>query len=62
MSRVHFRALRDTLIFLATNHIPRAAFTHFMGWFSRLEQPWVRAPALYLWRQIEPAEIGRAHV
>lgn len=60
MSRVHFRALRDTLIFLATNHIPRAAFTHFMGWFSRLEQPWVRAPALYLWRRFGGLDLSDA--
>jgi hypothetical protein len=31
--------MTETLNFLLTNRIPRLTFTHFMGWFSRIEQP-----------------------
>ena len=40
---------QERLNFLITNRIPRQSFTLLMGWFSKIEQPWVR-------------EIGRAHV
>jgi phosphatidylserine decarboxylase len=48
--------LREDLNFLLTNRIPRRLATHFMGWFSRLEQPWVREPSLRLWRAF--ADLG----
>ncbi len=40
---------RDELNFLLTNRIPRRALTHFMGWFSRIEQPLVRDISLRVW-------------
>lgn len=33
---------QEDLNFLLTNRIPRAAFTRFMGWFSKIEQPLIR--------------------
>jgi phosphatidylserine decarboxylase len=33
---------QEDLNFLLTNRIPRAALTRFMGWFSKLENPFVR--------------------
>jgi phosphatidylserine decarboxylase len=34
--------------FLLTNRIPRAAATRFMGWFSRIEQPWFTRVAIVI--------------
>jgi phosphatidylserine decarboxylase len=42
--------LADDLNFLLTNRIPRRLATRLMGWFSRIEHPWVSRPALALWR------------
>ena len=36
--------------FLLTNRIPRHALTRFMGWFSKVELPPVRAASIALWR------------
>ena len=43
-------AAREDLNFLLTNRIPRHALTRFMGWFSKVEQPWVSAASIALWR------------
>jgi phosphatidylserine decarboxylase len=48
--------LREDLNFLLTNRIPRRLATRFMGWFSRIEQPLVREPSLWLWRAF--ADLG----
>jgi phosphatidylserine decarboxylase len=37
--------------FLLTNRLPRRAATRFMGWFSKIERPWVRRPALWAWQR-----------
>ena len=51
--------LRSTLLqivrqedvnFLLTNRIPRRLATRFMGWFSRIEHPLVRAVSIRTWR------------
>ncbi|MXP26176.1 phosphatidylserine decarboxylase [Altererythrobacter indicus] len=42
--------LQEDINFLLTNRIPRLAFTRFMGKFSRIEQPAVRALSIALWR------------
>jgi phosphatidylserine decarboxylase len=36
--------------FLLTNRIPRRLSTHFMGWLSRIEHPWVCGLGMALWR------------
>jgi phosphatidylserine decarboxylase len=41
---------QDSVNFLLTNRIPRHALTRFMGWFSKLELPPVRAASIALWR------------
>jgi phosphatidylserine decarboxylase len=46
--------LREDLNFLVTNRIPRRLVTKFMGWFSRIEHPWVRDLSLALWRKFAP--------
>ncbi len=45
-----WRECKDTLNFLLTNRIPRALATRFMGWFSRIQQPFVRDLSLAAWR------------
>lgn len=42
--------MTDDILFLLSNRIPRQALTHFMGWFSRIENPLVSRPALAIWR------------
>jgi len=41
---------QEDLNFLLTNRLPRRAATHFVGWFSRIEQPLVRDASIALWR------------
>jgi phosphatidylserine decarboxylase len=41
---------QEDLNFLLTNRIPRLALTRFMGWFSKLEIPPIRAVSIALWR------------
>jgi phosphatidylserine decarboxylase len=45
----HYGPVTDELNFLLTNRIPRQAFTRFMGWFSKIEQPLVARLSLALW-------------
>lgn len=37
----------EDLNFLLTNRIPRRLLTRFMGWFSRIRHPLIRAPSLW---------------
>lgn len=41
---------QDTLNFWLTNRIPRRSLTRFMGWFSRIEQPWIARSSIAVWR------------
>ena len=40
----------ERLNFLLTNRIPRRSLTLFMGWFSKIENPVVRAVSMAAWR------------
>lgn len=40
----------EQLNFLLTNRIPRRWATQFVGWFSKIENPYVTRASLYLWR------------
>jgi phosphatidylserine decarboxylase len=51
---------QEDLNFLLTNRIPRRWLTLFMGWFSKLEQPWVRAPSIALWRLFADVDLADA--
>jgi phosphatidylserine decarboxylase len=42
--------LQEDINFLLTNRIPRRYATIFMGWFSRIEVPWVRRLSLAAFR------------
>ena len=41
---------QEDLNFLLTNRIPRQLLTRFMGWFSQIEQPWVRDLSIATWK------------
>ena len=46
--------------FLFTNRIPRRLFTRFMGWWSRIEQPWVCSASIAIWRLFSDLDLGEA--
>jgi len=51
---------QEDINFLLTNRIPRQALTRFMGWFSRIEQPLVRALSIGLWRLFAELDLSEA--
>ena len=51
---------QEDLNFLLTNRIPRLAFTRFMGWFSRIEQPLVARASIALWRLFSEVDLSDA--
>mgnify|MGYP006282043263 CR=1 FL=1 len=50
----------EDLNFLLTNRIPRLALTRFMGWFSRIQQPWVVALSLRAWQSVADLALSEA--
>jgi phosphatidylserine decarboxylase len=50
-------AANETLNFVLTNRIPRALLTHFMGWFSRIERPWIRDTSIALWKTFADVDL-----
>lgn len=42
---------QEQLNFLLTNRIPRNAFTRFMGWFSRIENPLIKSLSIAVWKR-----------
>jgi len=51
---------QENLNFLLTNRIPRAALTRFMGWFSRIENPFVRNASIACWRMFSDLDLSEA--
>jgi phosphatidylserine decarboxylase len=51
---------RESVNFLLTNHIPRAQLTRFMGWFSRIEHPWVCNLSIAIWRLFVDLDLQEA--
>ena len=51
---------QEDLNFLLTNRIPRAALTRFMGWFSKIENPWVRDASIGCWRLFSDLDLSEA--
>jgi phosphatidylserine decarboxylase len=46
--------------FLVSNRIPRRLVTRFMGWWSRIEQPWVCRGSIALWRLFSDLDLSEA--
>ena len=51
---------QEDINFLLTNRVPRRVLTHFMGWLSRIEQPWVCAVGMALWRLFSDLDLSDA--
>jgi phosphatidylserine decarboxylase len=52
--------LQEDLNFLLTNRIPRIAATRFMGWFSRIENPWLCRLSIAVWRLFTDLDLSEA--
>ncbi len=52
--------LQEDVNFLLTNRIPRRLVTYFMGWLSRIEQPWVCAAGIALWGLFTDLDLSEA--
>jgi phosphatidylserine decarboxylase len=53
-------ARHERLNFLLTNRIPRRALTLFFGWFSKLEQPWIRNASIARWKLTSDLDLREA--
>lgn len=51
---------QEDLNFLLTNRIPRRLATQFMGWFSKIEQPFVRDLSIGIWRLFSDLDLSEA--
>ena len=51
---------QEDLNFLLTNRIPRVAATRFMGWFSRLRNPWLARRSIAVWKLFTDLDLGDA--
>jgi phosphatidylserine decarboxylase len=51
---------QEELNFLLTNRIPRRLATQFIGWFSKIEQPFVRDLSIGLWRLFSDLDLSEA--
>lgn len=66
MKSLQWRRWRDRLLlqedlnFLLTNRIPRLALTRFMRWFSKIEQPLVRALSIAVWKSFSDVDLTDA--
>lgn len=52
--------LQEDLNFLLTNRVPRMALTHAMGWFSKLQSPWLARLSIGVWRWFTPLDLSEA--
>jgi phosphatidylserine decarboxylase len=52
--------LQEDLNFLLTNRVPRQALTRFMGWFSKIRNPWVYRASLAVWRLFTDLDLSDA--
>jgi len=51
---------QEDINFLLTNRIPRRLATHFIGWFSRIEQPAIRDLSIATWRLFSDLDLSEA--
>jgi phosphatidylserine decarboxylase len=51
---------QEDLNFLLTNRIPRRLLTRFMGWWSRIEQPWLCRGSIAVWRLFSDLDLSEA--
>jgi phosphatidylserine decarboxylase len=51
---------QEDLNFLLTNRLPRRLLTQFVGWFSKIEQPWVRDASIAVWKFFSALDVSEA--
>lgn len=51
---------QEDINFLLTNRVPRRLLTQFMGWFSKIEQPWVRDASIAIWKLFSDLDLKEA--
>jgi phosphatidylserine decarboxylase len=51
---------QNDINFLLTNRIPRRLLTRFMGWLSRVENPWLCRAGIALWRAFSDLDLADA--
>jgi len=51
---------QEDLNFLLTNRLPRRWLTQFMGWFSKIESPWVRDFSIATWKYFSDLDLQEA--
>jgi len=51
---------QEDINFLLTNRIPRMTLTHFMGWFSKIENPWIRDASIAAWKLFTDIDLSEA--
>lgn len=52
--------MQEDLNFLLTNRVPRIALTHAMGWYSKLQSPWLTRLSIAVWRWFTPLDLSEA--
>lgn len=52
--------LQEDLNFLLTNRIPRITLTRFMGWWSKLQHPWLVKTSIAVWRWFSDLDLSEA--
>ena len=50
----------EDLNFLLTNRLPRNSLTRFVGWFSKIEIPWVRDLSIGAWKFFTDLDLSEA--
>jgi phosphatidylserine decarboxylase len=51
---------QEDINFLFSNRIPRRFVTRFMGWWSRIENPWICNGSIALWRVFSELDLSEA--
>jgi phosphatidylserine decarboxylase len=51
---------QEDINFLFSNRIPRTLVTRFMGWWSRIEHPWICRGSIALWRLFSDLDLSEA--
>jgi phosphatidylserine decarboxylase len=52
--------MQEDINFLLTNRIPRRWSSQFMGWFSKIELPWVRDLSIAIWKSFSDLDLSEA--
>jgi phosphatidylserine decarboxylase len=51
---------QEDINFLFSNRVPRRLATRFMGWWSRIEHPWICNGSIALWRLFSELDLSEA--